>query len=206
MAQLVAEGAQRIEGMEVRVRDVEDKRAPVRNAGLWLPLAWFVVARSKPPHPLVCLQDDALWADGIAVGTPTNLGVRWAGWIGLWRRGETCRECSGETSRRRFSRSSVRLRLFSRQECLQTISPLQGISWRMKRFWDDWSADNWSKVRWLQDLLSSRVENLESVWSCQPPHSQCPPRLRSLLPCPLLRSTAKSAVVSPAKAVSFTVA
>ena len=36
-----------------------------------------------------------LWADGLAVGTPTNLG---------------------------------------------------GISWRMKKFWDDWAADNWNKV------------------------------------------------------------
>eukprot|EP00730_Choanoeca_flexa_P014837 TRINITY_DN6630_c0_g2_i1.p1 TRINITY_DN6630_c0_g2~~TRINITY_DN6630_c0_g2_i1.p1 ORF type:complete len:366 (+),score=74.10 TRINITY_DN6630_c0_g2_i1:97-1194(+) len=67
MAKLIEEGCNRIPNMEVRVRSVHDESAP----------------------------DDVLWADGLAIGTPTNLG---------------------------------------------------GISWRMKKFWDDWSADNWNKV------------------------------------------------------------
>lgn len=46
MAKLVAEGAARISGMEIRVRSVEEAKA-----------------------------DDVVWCDGIAVGSPTNMGV-----------------------------------------------------------------------------------------------------------------------------------
>ena len=46
MAALVAEGAQRIADTEVRVRSVDDARA-----------------------------DDVLWCDGLAVGSPTNMGI-----------------------------------------------------------------------------------------------------------------------------------
>merc|ERR1712232_858147 len=49
MAELVAEGARSIPSNEVRIRSVDD-----------------------------CVADDVLWADGLAVGTPTNLGgVSW---------------------------------------------------------------------------------------------------------------------------------
>eukprot|EP00043_Microstomoeca_roanoka_P012069 m.115924 g.115924 ORF g.115924 m.115924 type:complete len:367 (+) comp15381_c1_seq1:107-1207(+) len=67
MAAMVADGARSIKGMEVRVVSVHDADAP----------------------------EAVKWADGLAVGTPTNLG---------------------------------------------------GISWRMKKFWDDWSSDNWNNV------------------------------------------------------------
>jgi len=46
MASLVAEGAELVEGSEVRVKSVEEAR-----------------------------KDDILWCDGIAVGSPTNMGV-----------------------------------------------------------------------------------------------------------------------------------
>ncbi len=46
MADLVAEGVQRIAGMEVRMRKVSDASA-----------------------------DDVVWCDGLAVGSPTNMGV-----------------------------------------------------------------------------------------------------------------------------------
>lgn len=46
MAELVAEGAQSIEGVEVRVRSIDDATA-----------------------------DDVVWCDGLAVGSPTNMGV-----------------------------------------------------------------------------------------------------------------------------------
>ena len=46
MAHLVAEGAQRISDTEVRIRSVEDAKA-----------------------------DDVLWCDGLAVGSPTNMGL-----------------------------------------------------------------------------------------------------------------------------------
>ncbi|MEQ1851910.1 MAG: flavodoxin family protein [Chthoniobacteraceae bacterium] len=46
MAALVAEGAQRIAETEVRVRSVDDAQA-----------------------------DDVLWCDGLAVGSPTNMGI-----------------------------------------------------------------------------------------------------------------------------------
>ncbi|EDQ86885.1 uncharacterized protein MONBRDRAFT_33673 [Monosiga brevicollis MX1] len=67
MAKLIEEGAKQIPNTEIRVRSVHDASAP----------------------------EDVKWADGLAVGTPTNLG---------------------------------------------------GISWRMKKFWDDWAAENWDKV------------------------------------------------------------
>eukprot|EP00051_Salpingoeca_urceolata_P029110 m.6388 g.6388 ORF g.6388 m.6388 type:complete len:655 (+) comp2625_c0_seq1:122-2086(+) len=67
MAHMVAEGAAQVDGVEVRLRCVLDA-----DAG-----------------------DSVHWADGLAVGTPTNLG---------------------------------------------------GISWQMKKFWDDWAAENWCKV------------------------------------------------------------
>ena len=67
MAELVAEGARSIPSNEVRIRSVDD-----------------------------CVADDVLWADGLAVGTPTNLG---------------------------------------------------GVSWKMKRWWDEEFAPNyWDKV------------------------------------------------------------
>ena len=46
MAALVAEGAQRIADTEVRVRSVDD-----------------------------ATPDDVLWCDGLAVGSPTNMGI-----------------------------------------------------------------------------------------------------------------------------------
>ena len=46
MAELVAKGAKRIPGMQVRLRSVDQAR-----------------------------QKDVLWCDGIAVGSPTNMGV-----------------------------------------------------------------------------------------------------------------------------------
>ncbi len=46
MAALVAEGAESIAGMEVRVRDVEAATA-----------------------------EDVRWCDGLAVGSPTNMGI-----------------------------------------------------------------------------------------------------------------------------------
>ena len=46
MAQLVAEGAARISGTEVRVRSVEEAKA-----------------------------EDVIWCDGLAVGSPTNMGL-----------------------------------------------------------------------------------------------------------------------------------
>jgi len=46
MAFLVAEGAKRVEGTEVRVKKVDD-----------------------------ATKEDVLWADGLAVGSPTNMGV-----------------------------------------------------------------------------------------------------------------------------------
>eukprot|EP00471_Norrisiella_sphaerica_P003372 CAMPEP_0184480190 /NCGR_PEP_ID=MMETSP0113_2-20130426/1671_1 /TAXON_ID=91329 /ORGANISM="Norrisiella sphaerica, Strain BC52" /LENGTH=652 /DNA_ID=CAMNT_0026858501 /DNA_START=107 /DNA_END=2065 /DNA_ORIENTATION=- len=66
MADLVREGASKIEGMEVKMLSCDE---------------------AKP--------SDVLWADGLAVGTPTNLG---------------------------------------------------GISWKMKKFWDEFAADHWDKV------------------------------------------------------------
>jgi NAD(P)H dehydrogenase (quinone) len=46
MAALVAQGAEGIPGIEVRLRDVESATA-----------------------------DDVLWCDGLAVGSPTNMGI-----------------------------------------------------------------------------------------------------------------------------------
>ena len=46
MAQLVAEGAQTVEGTEVRIRSVDEATA-----------------------------DDVVWCDGLAVGSPTNMGI-----------------------------------------------------------------------------------------------------------------------------------
>jgi NAD(P)H dehydrogenase (quinone) len=51
MARLVAEGAGEIEGVEVRLRKIEGEGE----------------LRATP--------DDVLWADGVAVGSPTNMGV-----------------------------------------------------------------------------------------------------------------------------------
>ena len=50
MAALVAEGAQRIAETEVRVRSVDEAQA-----------------------------DDVLWCDGLAVGSPTNMGITFIG-------------------------------------------------------------------------------------------------------------------------------
>jgi NAD(P)H dehydrogenase (quinone) len=63
---MIARGCQQISGHEVRVKSVDEATA-----------------------------DDVLWADGLAVGSPTNLG---------------------------------------------------GMSWKMKKFWDDFSTDHWGKV------------------------------------------------------------
>jgi NAD(P)H dehydrogenase (quinone) len=63
---MIARGCQQISGHVVRVKSVDEATAA-----------------------------DVLWADGLAVGSPTNLG---------------------------------------------------GMSWKMKKFWDDFSTDNWSKV------------------------------------------------------------
>ena len=46
MAELVAEGAKRVEGTEVRLRSVEE-----------------------------ATKEDVLWCEGMAVGTPTNMGI-----------------------------------------------------------------------------------------------------------------------------------
>ncbi|RMH05497.1 MAG: flavodoxin family protein [Aquificota bacterium] len=46
MAKLVAEGAKRVEGIEVRLKKVDE-----------------------------ATKEDVLWADGLAVGSPTNMGV-----------------------------------------------------------------------------------------------------------------------------------
>jgi len=51
MARLVAEGAREIQGVEVRLRKVEG------------------------PEGEKASPDDVLWCDGIAVGSPTNMGV-----------------------------------------------------------------------------------------------------------------------------------
>lgn len=51
MAELVAEGAREMAGVEVRLRKIE-------GAGV-----------------LRALPEDVLWADGVAVGSPTNMGV-----------------------------------------------------------------------------------------------------------------------------------
>jgi len=67
LAALVAEGASGVDGTKVRLMSAEDPAA----------------------------VEAVLWADGLAVGSPTNLG---------------------------------------------------GISWRMKKFWDDFSATYWNKV------------------------------------------------------------
>lgn len=66
MAALIAQGARKVPGMVVRLRSCDEAVAA-----------------------------DVLWADGLAVGTPTNLG---------------------------------------------------GIAWRMKKWWDDFAADHWSKI------------------------------------------------------------
>jgi NAD(P)H dehydrogenase (quinone) len=63
MAELIAQGARKIPGMVVRLRSCEE-----------------------------AVHDDVIWADGVACGTPCNLG---------------------------------------------------GIAWRMKKWWDDFAADNW---------------------------------------------------------------
>mmetsp|Transcript_33178 Transcript_33178/g.82573 ORF Transcript_33178/g.82573 Transcript_33178/m.82573 type:complete len:570 (+) Transcript_33178:81-1790(+) len=65
MAALVAQGARKIPGMVVRLRSCDE-----------------------------AVAEDVIWADGIACGTPTNLG---------------------------------------------------GIAWRMKKWWDDFAAENWGK-------------------------------------------------------------
>ncbi len=46
MAELVAEGARRVEGTEVRLKSVDE-----------------------------ATKEDVLWADGLAVGSPTNMGI-----------------------------------------------------------------------------------------------------------------------------------
>ena len=46
MAYLVAEGAQRVEGIEVRIKKVDD-----------------------------ATKEDVLWADGLVVGSPTHMGI-----------------------------------------------------------------------------------------------------------------------------------
>ena len=77
MAALVAEGVELVDGMEIRIRSVPGE---VNH--------WDinpVVRETKYP---VASFDDVFWADGIACGTPNNLG---------------------------------------------------GVSWRMKKFWDDFS-------------------------------------------------------------------
>jgi NAD(P)H dehydrogenase (quinone) len=51
MAQLVADGAREMEGVEVRLRKVDG------------------------PGELRAAPEDVLWADGIAVGSPTNMGL-----------------------------------------------------------------------------------------------------------------------------------
>lgn len=51
MARLVVEGAAEVPGVEVRLRKIEGDGA----------------SRATP--------DDVLWADGVAVGTPTNGGL-----------------------------------------------------------------------------------------------------------------------------------
>lgn len=66
MARLVAEGAGTVDGADVRTRSIDEAES-----------------------------DDVLWADGIALGSPTNLG---------------------------------------------------GISWRMKRWWDERSFDIWGEM------------------------------------------------------------
>ena len=83
MADLVAEGVNIVEGMELRVRCVPGDAT-----------TWEAEGRS-PAHPYATFED-LNWADGVACGTPTNLGC---------------------------------------------------ISWRMKKFWDDFSQQGyWSKI------------------------------------------------------------
>lgn len=65
MAAIIAQGARKVPGMVVRLKSCDE-----------------------------AVHDDVLWADGVACGTPTNLG---------------------------------------------------GIAWRMKKWWDDFAADNWGK-------------------------------------------------------------
>ncbi len=77
MAELVAQGAQSVPGTEVRLRSVEEATA-----------------------------DDLLWCDGIAVGTPTNMGTiswrmkRWWDEVGgtVWNRVDGKIGCAFSTS------------------------------------------------------------------------------------------------------------
>lgn len=84
MAEYVAEGASLVDSMEVRIRVVPGE-----------PNSWEKEGRKATKHQEATF-DDLLWADGVACGTPCNLGC---------------------------------------------------ISWRMKKFWDDFSqAGYWSVV------------------------------------------------------------
>merc|ERR1711988_39278 len=83
MAELVAEGCQLMDRMEVKIRSVPGSD----NS--------YDADDSRTQHPHATFED-ILWCDGIACGSPTNLGA---------------------------------------------------ISWRMKKFWDDFSqAGHWSVV------------------------------------------------------------
>ncbi|KAJ1459733.1 hypothetical protein M885DRAFT_613334 [Pelagophyceae sp. CCMP2097] len=84
MAQLVAEGARQLDRTEVRIRRV----GGVANH-------WDQERKAAVANVEECTMEDLLWCDGVAVGSPCNLG---------------------------------------------------GISWRMKKFWDDFSQSWWSKV------------------------------------------------------------
>ncbi|KAA8497934.1 Flavodoxin [Porphyridium purpureum] len=78
MAEYVAEGAKSVPGTSVRLLSVEDPDA----------------------------VEAVLWADGLAVGTPTNLG---------------------------------------------------GVSWKMKKFWDDFAAENWDRCDGKFGMVFSSV-------------------------------------------------
>lgn len=85
MADLIAEGVRQVDRMELRIRYVGGEKN-----------FWDAPDRSCPSDHLEVSFEDLVWADGIACGTPTNLG---------------------------------------------------GISWRMKRFWDEFSQSGyWNAV------------------------------------------------------------
>jgi NAD(P)H dehydrogenase (quinone) len=92
MAQAVAEGAQSVQGTEVRVRRVPELEA-ARQAMSSQP--WYVQAQERQQEIPEVTHDDLRWADGICWGTGTRFGNMTAqlkqfldGLGGLWMKGE----------------------------------------------------------------------------------------------------------------------